>query len=195
MNKQIEQNNNEFISISDAVTQYKVSQNKIRKIVKDNARTNFIKTVPITGKSGFKYLISTSFLDSVFGIGKAETSQKQGINEPKTDFKQDNQLIIQLQSENKQLSNQINRQNETIDKLTDTISEQNKVIISQSMQIYQLTTATEPPPNERATAPNQIHFENSKVGPDNTKKMLTIELLIISILVVCIVVIIAFLVS
>jgi DNA anti-recombination protein RmuC len=191
----------EFISISDAVTRYKISQNKLRKLVKDNKGTNHVQTVEITGKHGFKYLISVAYLDAMFTpVNKVETSLKQGRNEHKTSIKQDNQadnqkqsnnnqadnrLIKQLQETNKQLSDTVTSQQTTIKDLTNTLQEQNKIIVAQSLQIHRLSEPTtterwnEPPPNE-----------NIKQGSGTSK----IELLIITILVVCIVATIVFLI-
>mgnify|MGYP003676956368 FL=1 len=76
----------------------------------------------------------------------------------------------QLISENKQLTNTVNKQFETIKSLTNTIQEQNKIVIAQSLQIHRLG---EPLP-----------VSNSK---------LNIENLIISVLVVCIVIVIIYL--
>lgn len=72
---------NQIISISDAVTKYDVSQNKIRKIVKSEINTNHVQKVAIKGKHGFKYLISIDYLNALFEV---ETKQEQGKNEVKT---------------------------------------------------------------------------------------------------------------
>lgn len=78
----------EFISVLDAVTRYDVSQNKIRKIVKDNKGTENVKQVAIKGKHGFKYLISVNYLDTMFTpVNKAKTKQKRSKNEVKTRLK------------------------------------------------------------------------------------------------------------
>ena len=133
----------EFISVLDAVTRYNLSQNKIRKIVKDNKGTENVKQVAIKGKHGFKYLISVNYLDTMFTpVNKAKTKQKQGKNEVKTDLEQSNQLVIQLRTENKRLNNQIENQNKVIENLSDTIKDQNKVIVAQAMQVHQLTEQT-----------------------------------------------------
>jgi len=188
--------NNQFISINEAVTRYKISQSKLRKIIKELDGTANVQKVAIQGRHGFKYLISVQYLDALFNV----------VTEPKNEPKNDNNtgslhdvLIKQLTDENKQLNNQINKQFETIKDLTTTLQEQNKIVIAQSLQISRLSeppmerqrwNATDgTPPSERwnATEQNQIENEKHKTGPNDTKKMLTIELLIISILVVCIV--------
>jgi hypothetical protein len=179
-----------FISINEAVTRYKISQTKLRKIVKDNQETKHIQKVAITGRYGFKYLISVQYLDSLFNV---VTEPK---NKPKQEFSQDNQnerLIKQLQQSNYQLSDTITSQQTTIKDLTTTLQDQQKIVIAQSLQISRLSEPQMERPNERTTAPNHIEFENSKVGPDNNKKTVTIELLIITVLVVCIVFVIAYL--
>lgn len=155
-----------FLSINDAAKMYNVSSNTIRKIVKANINTGHVRTEQIKGKHGFKYLVSVELLNTVSTSQKSQNvlnsylnrtqialnshlnrtqtvlnsysnqeqqSKKQVLNE------NDNHQISKLESENKQLSKQIVKQNEIIDKLTDTISEQNKVIVSQSMQIHQLS--------------------------------------------------------
>ena len=151
-----------YISISDAANKYKVSSAKIRKIVKSNIDTKDVKKTAIKGRHGFKYLISVAYLDSLFGI--VTTSE----NESKSDSL-DNVLIIQLTSENKQLINQVDKQFETIKGLTNTIQEQNKIVIAQSLQIHRL--------NEPVTIKNDSKIES----------------LIISVLVVCIVIVIIYL--
>ena len=152
-----------YISINEAVTTYKISQSKLRKKIKELDGTVHVKKTAIKGRHGFKYLISVAYLDSLFGI--VTTSE----NESKSDSL-DNVLIIQLTSENKQLINQVDKQFETIKGLTNTIQEQNKIVIAQSLQIHRLG---EPLP-----------VSNSK---------LNIENLIISVLVVCIVIVIIYL--
>lgn len=160
--------NDKFISIKEATEIYKVSNNTIRKIIKSNIATDHVKTEPIKNRYGFKYLISVSFLDSLYG-GKTST-EPPSHHEHTTTL--NNQLITKL---NNQIDNQqkiIDNQQKTINSLSDTIKDQNKVIVSQSIQIYQLrpstTTSTEPP-------------------NDN------IETLIIVVLVVCIVAVIIYL--
>ena len=153
-----------YISINDAVTTYKISQSKLRKKIKELDGTVHVKKTAIKGRHGFKYLISVAYLDSLFGI--VTTSE----NESKSDSL-DNVLIIQLTSENKQLINQVDKQFETIKGLTNTIQEQNKIVIAQSLQIHRL--------NEPVTIKN-----------DNK---LTIENWIITILVICIVIVIIYL--
>jgi DNA-binding transcriptional regulator GbsR (MarR family) len=152
-----------YISINDAVTTYKISQSKLRKIVKSLNGTKHVKKTQITGRHGFKYLISVAYLDSL--LSDVKTSEINSKNE-----NLDNVLIIQLTSENKQLINQVDKQFETIKGLTNTIQEQNKIVIAQSLQIHRLG---EPLP-----------VSNSK---------LNIENLIISVLVICIVIVIIYL--
>jgi hypothetical protein len=180
---------NEFISISEAVTRYKISQNKVRRLVRDNKGTNHVQMVEIEGKHGFKYLISVAYLNDMFApLNKAETSLKQSKNEPKTKIKQDNQLdnrlIIQLQETNKQLSDTVTSQQTTIKDLTNTLQEQNKIIVAQSLQIHRISEPT----TERWTEPPP---PNKKIK--QLPGSLNIELLIITILVVCIVIVIAYL--
>ena len=155
-----------YISINDAVTTYKISQSKLRKIVKSLNGTKHVKKTQITGRHGFKYLISVSYLDSL--LSDVKTSEINSKNE-----NLDNALNSQLISENKQLTNTVNKQFETIKSLTSTIQEQNKIVIAQSLQIHRL--------NEPVTIKN-----DSK---------LTIENLIITILVICIVIVIIYLLS
>lgn len=164
--------NNQFISINEASKLYNVSSNTIRKIVTSNKDTKHVKTEKIKGKHGFKYLISIEYLNSIYNGTNTEREPKTDI---KNDFKSSNQSSNQFDNQSSNLiSNQIDKQNQIIDKLTDTIQEQNKVIVSQSMQIHQLTTTTERA-TERAT-------ESSNV-----------ETLIILVLVVCIVAVIIYL--
>jgi hypothetical protein len=193
----------EFISISDAVTRYKISQNKLRKIIREQKGSKNVNTSKIEGKHGFKYLISVAYLDAMFTpVNKVETSLKQGRNEPKTSLKQDNQadnqkqsnnnqldnrLIKQLQETNNQLSRTVTSQQTTIKDLTNTLQEQNKIIVAQSLQIHRLS---EPTTRERWNATEPPQSENIKQGPGTSK----IELLIITILVVCIVATIVFLI-
>lgn len=176
----------EFISISEAVTVYKTSQNKVRKIVNDNKGTGNIKTVEIKGKHGFKYLISVAYLDALFTpVNEAETKQKQSVNEAETKLKQDNQLdnqlVIQLQETNKQLSNIVTSQQTTIKDLTNTLQEQNKIIVGQSLQIHRLSE-----PSMERQGPGV-----TKIEPGTTK----FELLIITVLVVCIVIVVVYLLN
>ena len=154
-----------YISINDAVTTYKISQSKLRKIVKSLNGTNHVKKTQITGRHGFKYLISVAYLDSL--LSDVKTSEINSKNE-----NLDNALNSQLISENKQLTNTVNKQFETIKSLTNTIQEQNKIVIAQSLQIHRL---------------NEPHDH------DTNKKTLTIELLIISVLMICIVIVIIYL--
>ena len=170
---------NEFISINEAVTKYGISQNKARKLVKDNKETKHIKQAKIKGKHGFKYLISVAYLDDMFTTtNKDKTKVKQGENEDKTRVK-DNQLVIQLQTENKRLSNQIDKQNETIKDLTTTLQNQQKVVIAQSLQISRLS---EPITNHQ------------KSGPENNQRqILTFENIMIMVLVGCIIAIVVYL--
>jgi len=158
-----------YISINDAVTTYKISQSKLRKIVKSLNGTNHVKKTQITGRHGFKYLISVAYLDSL--LSDVRTTQ----NDTKSDSL-DNALNSQLISENKQLTNTVNKQFETIKSLTNTIQEQNKIVIAQSLQIYRLGE------------PDSIKNDNIK-----SDKIMTIETLIVIILLSCIVVIIFYL--
>jgi DNA-binding transcriptional regulator GbsR (MarR family) len=157
--------NNQYISINDTVTTYKISQSKTRQIVKGLNGTKHIKKVGIKGRHGFKYLISVAYLDSL--LSDVKTSEINSKNE-----NLDNALNSQLISENKQLTNTVNKQFETIKSLTNTIQEQNKIVIAQSLQIHRL---------------NEPHDH------DTNKKTLTIELLIISVLMICIVIVIIYL--
>jgi hypothetical protein len=154
--------NNQYISINDTVTTYKISQSKVRKIIKKLDGTVHIKKAEIKGRYGFKYLISVAYLDSL--LSDVKTPQ----NDTENDYL-DNALNSQLISENKQLTNTVNKQFETIKGLTNTIQEQNKIVIAQSLQIHRL--------NEPVTIKNDSKIEN----------------LIISVLVVCIVIVIIYL--
>jgi len=118
--------NNQFLSITDAAKYYDVSANTIRRIIQKNADSKHVQKISIQGKHGFKYLISVQYLDSIYN--KQEVKQ--------IDRQIDNSFDRQIEG----LNRQIDRQNNVIEKLTDTINEQNKVIISQSMQIHQLTS-------------------------------------------------------
>ena len=161
--------NNQYISINDTVTTYKISQSKVRKIIKKLDGTVHIKKTPIQGRYGFKYLISVAYLDSL--LSDVRTTQ----NDTKSDSL-DNALNSQLISENKQLTNTVNKQFETIKSLTNTIQEQNKIVVAQSLQIYRLG---EP-----------VAIKNDNIKSD---KIMTIETLIVIILLSCIVSIIFYL--
>jgi hypothetical protein len=171
---------NEFISISEAVKRYDVSSTKIRKIIKDKEGSEHTKKIEIKGKHGFKYVVSTSYLNELFTpVNRVQTGFKQSSNEDKTGFKQgsneDNQLNSQLNNENKQLYIQLNQQNEIITSLTSTVKDLNKVIVAQAMQVHQLA---------------------SSIGEDQgPKKTATIEYLIVTVLVICIIVIIIYLLT
>ena len=159
----------DFISINDAAAKYQISQNKVRKLVKENKGTKHVKTVGIKGKHGFKYLISVSYLDAIFYPTNEPSHQrakpKQDINLDNQNNQNNNQLIIhQITSENKRLSNQIESQIKVIENLSNTIKDQNKVIISQSMQVHQLTERTTTEPTKiRTTEPQILTFENIMV--------------------------------
>ena len=157
--------NNQYISINDTVTTYKISQSKVRKIIKKLDGTVHIKKAEIKGRYGFKYLISVAYLDSL--LSDVKTTQNDSL---------DNALNSQLISENKQLTNTVNKQFETIKSLTNTIQEQNKIVVAQSLQIYRLG---EP-----------VAIKNDNIKSD---KIMTIETLIVIILLSCIVVIIFYL--
>ena len=149
--------NNQFLSITDAAEHYQVSANTIRRIVQKIKHTQHIKQTAIKGRHGFKYLISMQYLDSIYNSqGKSNNNQN------------DNQLNNQNDNQLNNLQRQIDNQNQIIDKLTDTIQEQNKVIISQSMQIHQLTTTT------------------TKMNADEQEQYSLFEKLIISVLVIVI---------
>lgn len=149
--------NNQFISINEASKLFDVSSNTIRKIIKSNIDTDNVKTEPIKGKHGFKYVVSIEYLNSIYNNQSIErepkTDLKNGFKSSnqnnKFDRQNNNQIDRQIDRQIDKLNNQIDKQNQIIDKLTDTINEQNKVIVSQSMQIYQLTSSsssdTEPP--------------------------------------------------
>lgn len=164
------QNESEFISISDAVTTYKVSSNKIRKLVKENKGLENIKKVAINGKHGFKYLISVDYLNTLFNAtNKPKTSLKQGKNEVETESKQDkqldNRLINQLQATNKQLSTQIESQSKVIENLSNTIKDQNKVIVAQAMQVHQL--------NELSSSDRSHHQHTNTTSNTSDIKLIT----------------------
>lgn len=167
-----------FISISDASKMFNVSSNTIRKIVRTNKDTEHVKTEQIRGKHGFKYVVSIDYLDSIYNSdSEPKTDVKNDFKSSNQNNQIDNQINNQIDNQIKQLNKQVDNQNNIIDKLTDTIQEQNKIIVSQSMQIYQLTTTTEqqPPSKEQ----NNSNFEK----------------IIISILIVCIIIVIAYLLS
>jgi len=71
---------NDFLSISDATKIYKVSSNTLRKLVKDNLDTEHIKTVAIKSRHGFKYLISISFLNSLYMLKTGITKDTKNSN-------------------------------------------------------------------------------------------------------------------
>jgi uncharacterized coiled-coil protein SlyX len=198
---------NDFLSISDATKIYKVSSNTLRKLVKDNLESEHIKTFAIKSRHGFKYLISISFLDSLY---KAKTDSKQTANFGSTNLdsdtkigntkqdsstknsstkigSNDNRFIKQLQETNKQQSDTITSQQTTIKDLTTTLQEQQKVVIAQSLQISRLSERTS------SNEPMEQWNNPSDQGPTTTKKTTTIELLIIVVLLICIVAVIIYL--
>lgn len=163
-----------FISVNEAILRYEISQNKVRKVIKDAKGTEHVKQAKIKGKHGFKYLISVDYLDTMFNpVNEVRTNQKQGKNEVETD----NQLVIQLKTENNRLSNQIDKQNETIKELTTTLQEQQKIVIAQSLQISRLSEPKGFTPGEKITPGKTYNFES----------------IIIVILVCCIVAVLVFL--
>lgn len=153
--------NNQFLSINDAAKYYDVSSNTIRRIVYKIKHTQHIKQIEIKGRHGFKYLISMQYLDSIYNN---QSNNNNNQNDNQLNNQNDNQNDNQLNN----LQRQIDNQNQIIDKLTDTIQEQNKVIISQSMQIHQLTTTT------------------TKMNADEQEQYSFFEKLIISVLVIVI---------
>jgi uncharacterized coiled-coil protein SlyX len=184
---------NEFISISDAAKKYKVSSNTLRKLVKDNLESEHIKTFAIKSRHGFKYLISISFLNSLYMLKTGITKDTKNSNtknsidtknsngsDTKNSNGSDTKFINQLQATNNQLCKQVETQNDIIKNLTTTLQEQQKVVVAQSLQISRLSerTTTEPQWNNPT--------------PD-TKKTTTIELLIIVVLLICIVAVIIYL--
>jgi uncharacterized coiled-coil protein SlyX len=180
---------NEFISISDAAKKYKVSSNTLRKLVKDNLESEHIKTFAIKSRHGFKYVVSISFLNSLYMLKTGITKDTKNSNtknsiDTKNSNGSDTKFINQLQATNNQLCKQVDTQNDIIKNLTTTLQEQQKVVVAQSLQISRLSerTTTEPQWNEPTPGPG-----------DDTKKTTTIELLIIVVLVVCIVAVIAYL--
>ena len=154
--------NNQFLSITDAAEHYQVSINTIRRIVQKIKHTEHVKQVSIKGRHGFKYVVSVNYLDSIYNSKNSSNNNQK-----------DNQLNNQNDNQLNNLQRQVDRQNVIIEKLTDTVNEQNKVIISQSMQIHQLTTTTTTAPAEHG----RTTFEN----------------VVISILVVCIIAIMLYL--
>lgn len=170
---------NEFISISDAAKRYDVSTNTIRKIVRSNVDTDFIQKVAIKGKHGFKYLVSTKLLDNInkpkseqnYTKNQAESKENETVNDGKQfDNENSSQFVSNLVNENKQLNKRIDKQNQIIEKLTDTISEQNKVIISQAMQVHQLTEQTTHHPTEHPTEQKTNDTSNtSEITSDKTR--------------------------
>jgi uncharacterized coiled-coil protein SlyX len=191
---------NEFISISDATKIYKVSSNTLRKLVKDNLDSEHIKTVAIKSRHGFKYLISISFLNSLYMLKTGITKDTKNSNtknsidtknsngsDTKNSNESDTKFINQLQATNNQLCKQVDTQNDIIKNLTTTLQEQQKVVVAQSLQISRLSERT-------TTEPHVQWNEPSDQGPNNTtKKTTTIELLIVVVLVVCIVAVIIYL--
>jgi len=183
---------NEFISISDAAKKYKVSSNTLRKLVKDNLDSEHIKTFAIKSRHGFKYVVSISFLNSLYMLKTGITKDTKNSNtknsiDTKNSNGSDTKFINQLQATNKQQSDTITSQQTTIKDLTTTLQEQQKVVVAQSLQISRLS--------ER-TSSNEQHAqwsEPSDQGPTTTKKNTTIELLIIVFLLICIVAVIIYL--
>ena len=157
--------NNQFLSITDAAEHYQVSSNTIRRIVQKIKHTEHVKKVAIKGRHGFKYLISVQYLDSIYN-----SQGKSNNNQNNNQF--DNQLNNQNDNLIDNLNNQIDKQNQIIDKLTDTIKDQNKVIVSQSMQIHQLTSTA-----NKTNAPEQEQY--------SLFEKLIISVLVIVILAVC----------
>jgi len=189
---------NDFLSISDATKIYKVSSNTLRKLVKDNLESEHIKTVAIKSRHGFKYLISISFLNSLYMLKAGITKDTKNSNtknsidtknsngsDTKNSNESDTKFINQLQATNNQLCKQVDTQNDIIKNLTTTLQEQQKVVVAQSLQISRLS--------ERTSSNEPQWNEPSDQGPTTTKKTTTIELLIIVVLLICIVAAIAYL--
>lgn len=154
--------NNQFLSINDAAKYYDVSANTIRRIILKNANSKHVQKISIQGKHGFKYLISVQYLDSIYNKQEVKQIDKQ------IDRQNDDSIDRQIEGLNKQ----IDRQNDVIEKLTDTIKEQNKVIVSQSMQIHQLTSTA-----SKMNAPEEEQY--------SFFEKLIISVLVIVILAVC----------
>ena len=189
---------NDFLSISDATKIYKVSSNTLRKLVKDNLESEHIKTVAIKSRHGFKYLISISFLNSLYMLKAGITKDTKNSNtknsidtknsngsDTKNSNESDTKFINQLQATNNQLCKQVDTQNDIIKNLTTTLQEQQKVVVAQSLQISRLSERT-----------NEQHAQWNETTPEptpDTKKTTTIELLIIVVLLICIVAAIAYL--
>jgi len=191
---------NDFLSISDATKIYKVSSNTLRKLVKDNLESEHIKTVAIKSRHGFKYLISISFLNSLYMLKAGITKDTKNSNtknsidtknsngsDTKNSNESDTKFINQLQATNNQLCKQVDTQNDIIKNLTTTLQEQQKVVVAQSLQISRLSERT------TSNEPMEQWNEPSDQGPTTTKKTTTIELLIIVVLLICIVAAIAYL--
>jgi len=163
---------NQFVSISDASKLFKVSTNTIRKIVRNNVDTNHVQKIAIKGKHGFKYVVSIDYLNSIYNDNKLLKNDTTNV---KNDYSSNKQSSNEIDTQIDKLYKQIGKQNVIIEKLTDTISEQNKVIISQSMQVHQLTSS-----NEQKQKRQDLTYFN-------------LESIIIIVLVVCIVAVIAYL--
>jgi uncharacterized coiled-coil protein SlyX len=184
---------NDFLSISDATKIYKVSSNTLRKLVKDNLESEHIKTFAIKSRHGFKYLISISFLNSLYMLKTGITKDTKNSNtknsidtknsngsDTKNSNESDTKFINQLQATNNQLCKQVETQNDIIKNLTTTLQEQQKVVVAQSLQISRLSERTTTEPQWNNPTPDK-------------KKTTTIELLIIVVLLICIVAAIAYL--
>jgi len=163
---------NQFISINDASKLFKVSTNTIRKIVRNNVDTKNVQKQAIKGKHGFKYVISIDYLNSIYNDNKLLKNDTTNV---KNDYSSNKQSSNEIDTQIDKLYKQIDKQNVIIEKLTDTISEQNKVIISQSMQVHQLTSS-----NEQKQKRQDLTYFN-------------LESIIIVVLVVCIVAVVAYL--
>jgi uncharacterized coiled-coil protein SlyX len=202
---------NGFLSISDATKIYKVSSNTLRKLVKDNLDSEHIKTVAIKSRHGFKYVVSISFLNSLY---KTKTDSKQTANNDKTDLKQttnfgstnlDSDTKIgntKQDSSTKNSSTKIgSNDNRFIKQLQETNKQQSDTITSQQTTIKDLTTTLQEQQkvvvaqslqisrlSERTTTTESPQWNEPTAGPGNdNKKTTTIELTIIVVLVVCIV--------
>lgn len=167
---------NQFVSINDASKLFKVSTNTIRKIVRNNVDTSHVQKQAIKGKHGFKYVISIDYLNSIYNDNKLLKNDTTNVKNDYSSNKQSsNEIDTQSSKQIDKLYKQIDKQNLIIEKLTDTVSEQNKIIVAQSMQVHQLTSS-----NELKQKRQDLTYFN-------------LESIIIIVLVVCIVAVIAYL--
>ncbi|MGB1284809.1 MAG: hypothetical protein ACPG44_10170, partial [Polaribacter sp.] len=67
----------EWLSVAEVVGNSNLSQNKVRRLVKNNINTDKVKKQKIDGKHGFKYLLHKSLIGNVFLEKEKVTIEKR----------------------------------------------------------------------------------------------------------------------